>query len=123
MARIFLMASQQDALVWLVILTVFDTLWPRRRAPATLERVVFDVPEERARVASGRIDERRHLVGRVAHEELRDHEVLLAVPGVPRGDVDDRRHEDAEQDDVRRVGSELRRLGSPLIREDDAQTD
>src|SRR3989442_464809 len=117
------LVDEQDALVGLMNRAGFDALVRRRLEPATLERVVFDVPEERARVAPGRIDERRHLVGRVAHEELRDHEVLLAMPGVPRGDVDDRRHEDAEQDDVRRVGSELRRLGSPLIREDDAQTD
>src|SRR5207245_6676109 len=91
--------------------------------PAALERIMLDVPEEGTRVAARRIDERGHLVGRVTYEELGDHQVLLSVSRVPRRDVDDRCHEDAKQDDVRRVGTELRSRGSPLVREDYAQPD
>src|SRR2546428_586279 len=94
---------------------------PNELEPTALERIVLHVPEEGTRVAARRIDERGHLVGRVAHEELGDHQVLLPVSRVPRRNVDDRRHENAEQDDVRCVGTELRGRGSPLVREDHAQ--
>ena len=117
------LVDEQYAFVGLVNRTGFDALMGRRLEPATLERVVLDVPKKRARMAPRRIDERGHLVGRVTHEELRHHQVLVPSARVSSRDVDDRRHEDAEQDDVRRVGTELGCRRAPLIREDHAQTD
>src|SRR6059036_477073 len=117
------LVDEQHALVGLVNRPGLDALMRGRLEPAALERIVLHVPEEGTRMAARRIDERRHLVGRVTHEQLRDHEVLLSMARVSRGDVDDRRHEDAEQDDVRRVRTELRGRRSPLVREDHAETD
>src|SRR3989442_1122560 len=118
-----LLRDEPNALVGLVNRPGLDALMRGRLEASALERIVLHVPEEGTRVAARRIDERRHLIRRVTHEELRYHEVLLSVSRVPRRDVDDRRHENAKQDDVGSVGTDLRGRGSPLVREDDAQPD
>ena len=70
-------------------------------------------------MAPGRVDERRELVGAVSDEELRDHDVLLAVARVAGRHPDDPRHEDPEQENHR---IELRGR-PPRDREEDAEPD
>src|SRR6266540_2564786 len=74
-------------------------------------------------IAPGRVDERRGLVRGVAHEELGHHQVLLAVAGVAARDVDDRRDENAEQDDLRRFRVEAGIRSPPVVRHDHAEAD
>ena len=103
--------------------TGLDPLVGGRLEASALERVMLDVPEEGARVAAGCVDERRGLVGGVAHQEFGHHQVLLAVARVAARDVDDRRDEDAEQDDLRRFRVEAGTRGTPVVRHDDAEAD
>ena len=117
------LVDEEDALVGLVDRAGFDALVRGRLKAAALEGIVLDVPEQGASVTPRRVDERRHFIGRMTDEELRDHQVLLTVTRVPRRDVDDRRDQDPEQDDVRGIRAEARLLRAPLVGEDDAQAD
>src|SRR6266700_1131670 len=117
------LVDEQDALVRFVNRTGFDALVGGRLEAAALERVVLHVPEEGARVAAGRVDERRGLVRGVAHEELGHHQVLLAVSRVAARDVDDCRDQDAEQDDLRRFRVETGRRSTPVVGHDHAEAD
>src|SRR6266508_611107 len=117
------LVDEEDALVGLMNRTGFDALMGRRLEAAALERVMLHVPEERARVAAGRVDERWGLVRSVAHEELGHHQVLLPVARVAARDVDDRRDQDAEQDVLRRFRVETGTWSPPVVRHDHAEAD
>ena len=91
------LVEEQHALVHLVDGARFDAVVTRRLHPTGLERVVPDVPEERTRVRTGRVLERRGLLVGVVHDEVRNHRVGRATR-VPEREEDDPCREDAEQE-------------------------
>ena len=66
------LVQEQDTTVRLVDRADLDPLVRRGLETAGLERVVFHVPEERAGVSAGGVDERGLVVGRMRNKELRD---------------------------------------------------